>query len=205
MHKEVPSKEKKDLCKLRCDLIKKRRALSGEELLWASREVCKRLLEHPLLKDGMKKIFVGSYSAIGGEIDTRELNHSLRDRNFRVVLPRVTDKNQGLMEFYECPEQELITGSFGIMEPSAAKHHMIDPDCISVLLMPLTGFDGNGNRLGMGGGFYDRYLKRLSERCVLIGLAHDFQQIDQIESREWDMPLHEIVTPKRHLICENVV
>ena len=64
--------------------------------------------------------------------------------------------------------------------------------------MPLVGFDNKGNRLGMGGGFYDRTLAnldRLSYRPLLIGVAHDCQQADALPVMQWDIPLNAIVTP----------
>ena len=92
----------------------------------------------------------------------------------------------------------MTLNRFGISEPALnstairllSQHHL--------LLMPLVGFDAQGNRLGMGGGFYDRTLANinaLKNRPTLVGVAHDCQQVDELPVEPWDVPLDLIVTP----------
>ena len=64
----------------------------------------------------------------------------------------------------------------------------------------LLAFDEKGNRLGMGGGFYDRMLKRISKDTLTIGIAYEFQKFDTIPIQSWDMPLDEVITEKKHYI-----
>ena len=69
---------------------------------------------------------------------------------------------------------------------------------LDVILMPLVGFDNDGNRLGMGGGYYDRtlaYTRHAIKKPVLIGVAHDLQRVDRLPYASWDIPLNAIVTP----------
>ncbi len=77
---------------------------------------------------------------------------------------------------------------------------LVEDESIDVVLLPLVGFDAQGNRLGMGGGYYDRLLKRLTARTLLIGIAYDFQEVRSINAKEWDMPVDEVITPTRHLV-----
>ncbi|MDC0524023.1 5-formyltetrahydrofolate cyclo-ligase [Porticoccaceae bacterium] len=78
------------------------------------------------------------------------------------------------------------------------------PQSLDVLFMPLVGFDRQGNRIGMGGGYYDRALAFMKEQenpsLTLVGLAHSIQEVPQISSQSWDIPLHLIATEKE-LIC----
>ncbi len=71
---------------------------------------------------------------------------------------------------------------------------------LDIILLPLVGFDRYGNRLGMGGGFYDRTLARLNhcdmKRPLLIGLAHHCQEVEQLQTQSWDIPLDIIATDK---------
>ncbi len=89
---------------------------------------------------------------------------------------------------------------YGIKEPSACNPE-IKPEDIDIALVPLVAFDSQGNRLGMGGGFYDRTFayKRTSPRSRprLIGLAHSNQEALSIDSESWDIPLEAIMTEEK--------
>ena len=64
--------------------------------------------------------------------------------------------------------------------------------------MPLVAFAPDGARIGMGGGYYDRLLKKIHPKCLTIGLAYDFQRLEHINIQSWDVPLDEILTPTQH-------
>ena len=66
--------------------------------------------------------------------------------------------------------------------------------------LTLVAFDKKGNRMGMGGGYYDRMLKKGSATCKIIGVAYDFQKVDKLPVESWDMPLDEVITPTRSFI-----
>ena len=91
---------------------------------------------------------------------------------------------------------------FGIKEPISTD--IINADQLDILFMPLVGFDKDKNRIGMGGGFYDRTLafkkqQKMAKNPKLIGLAFDCQQVEQLEVQEWDVPLDVIITPSQIL------
>ncbi|MGD8594123.1 MAG: 5-formyltetrahydrofolate cyclo-ligase, partial [Gammaproteobacteria bacterium] len=78
---------------------------------------------------------------------------------------------------------------------------------LNLVLTPLVAFDARGNRLGMGGGYYDRtfaYLRHQHRwrRPRLAGIAYDFQQVDRLERSSWDVPLSTIATPRKYIVCE---
>ena len=91
---------------------------------------------------------------------------------------------------------------FGIQEPACSPRHWVRAWQLDLILLPLVAFDESGNRLGMGGGFYDRSLayrqsRTHSRRPRLIGLAHELQRVEQLATNSWDIPLDMIATEKR--------
>lgn len=90
----------------------------------------------------------------------------------------------------------LTSNRFGIAEPSLRHRAIASLHAIDLILLPLVAFDRQGNRLGMGGGFYDRTLSRRAPHTLLIGLAHSCQETDSIARQPWDIPLHAIVTDR---------
>jgi len=86
----------------------------------------------------------------------------------------------------------LSKNHYGILEPSI--NDAVNNPIFEVMLMPLAAFDHAGNRLGMGAGFYDRYLASLPSKPLLIGCAHSIQKTDLVPTDEWDQPMDAVVT-----------
>jgi 5-formyltetrahydrofolate cyclo-ligase len=99
-------------------------------------------------------------------------------------------------------DARLLDNRYGIPEPSI-QEQQLPAWAMQVVLMPLVGFDRTGNRLGMGGGFYDRTFafkrNRIHARPLLIGLAHSVQEVAALPTESWDMPLDLIATEKELL------
>lgn len=99
----------------------------------------------------------------------------------------------------------LTKNCFGVREPCYRKKQLKTARQLDMVLAPLVGFDDYGNRMGMGGGFYDRALQHLkgsnlsrkSKRPLFIGIAHEIQNVTRLDSQIWDIPLHGIVTERR--------
>src|SRR5690606_30711932 len=100
------------------------------------------------------------------------------------------------------PDTLLYPNRFGIPEPLAQCHHLQPGNQLGISFTPLVAFDLKGNRLGMGGGFYDRTLSQLpaKSRSQVIGLAHSCQQVDAVPTDSWDVPLQRIITPAKHWV-----
>ena len=92
---------------------------------------------------------------------------------------------------------------FKIPEPKKTQGNLLRPEIIDAVLVPLVAFDQHGNRLGMGGGYYDRMLKKLSAQCLIIGIAYDFQYTETLPAEAWDMPMTEVITPSNHYTFKN--
>lgn len=116
--------------------------------------------------------------------------------------------NRMLFGHYQLGD-DLYENAFGIPEPDIANTEIVSPQSLDLIITPLVGFDAFGNRLGMGGGYYDRtfsFKNEGSHRPLLIGLAYDFQQVELIAPNHWDVPLDMVITPtKRHIFNQKQV
>jgi 5-formyltetrahydrofolate cyclo-ligase len=98
--------------------------------------------------------------------------------------------------------QQLSPNRFGIPEPATTHRRIVMPWGLDLIVMPLVAFDLSGNRLGMGGGYYDRTLAFKHTRShwrgpKLIGIAHELQRMDSLPSNPWDIPLDAVITEQR--------
>ncbi len=132
---------------------------------------------------------IAAYLSNGREVDAMPLIELACAHGVRTALPHVEGRG-GAMRFLAWrPGDPLVAGPYGLPQPSTLAAE-IEPDTI---FTPLVGFDRLGNRLGQGGGFYDRAFAR-HPATRRIGLAWSVQEIDQVPTDEWDQPLHAIVT-----------
>lgn len=177
---------------LRGVLRQRRQALSVEQQKAASLGLCNILIDSGVLVNHQR---IALYLANDGEIDPAQLQRYLWRENKNCYLPMLVDNHE--MVFVEHrPDTQLVANRFGIKEPSPSGATFLCPGQLDLILLPLTGFDLIGGRLGMGGGFYDRMLADAEERPMLIGLAHECQKVDKIPTESWDVPLCAIATDR---------
>ncbi|MEF9961108.1 MAG: 5-formyltetrahydrofolate cyclo-ligase [Erysipelotrichaceae bacterium] len=163
---------------IRTTLIQQRKMLSKTAIETKSNQIMKQLI--PYLKD-YKCIAI--YMPCNGEVDLSPL--LTLDHKF--YIPKV-EKTE--MNFYEYHQDQLIESSFHILEPT--NHHKIKKEQIDCMIVPLVAFDSNKNRIGYGKGYYDRYLQ--THTFKTIGVAYDFQRVEQIEPDPFDKKLDKIIT-----------
>ena len=135
---------------------------------------------------------LGGYFPVNFEVDDLEILKNFERKGFKISLPVIKKNFQ--MDFYQWSFTEILKiNKYGIPEPETKK--MIYPE---ILLVPLVGFDLKLNRLGYGGGFYDRLIKKLSQKkkILKIGLALSDQKIDKVPVNKYDQKLDYIVTNK---------
>ena len=146
---------------------------------------------------------VAAYVASDGEIDPMPALRQLARRGVRIWLPVLTrhpQANGNGLHFARMPARASGRAGwqrnrFGIAEPRTRQRRAAWT--LDLLWLPLVGFDRHGQRLGMGGGFYDRLLAGLAQRPThpgLIGLAHALQQVDMLPVAAWDQPVDAVVT-----------
>ena len=175
--------------KLRREGIIARESLSREERKSASIRIVKQILKSPEYKDAE---IVMLYKAVRGEVRLDSLETDPSALGKRLVYPYC--KNKADMEALEpAGKDSWRKGSFGIPEPLPEKSPEVSPDRIDLVICPCTVFDENCNRIGMGAGYYDRFL----DKCVnahIISVAFEVQKADDIPVDTWDKAMEKIYT-----------
>ena len=142
-----------------------------------------------------KKIYgkiVGGYYPFNYEVDTMEILNDFEKQNYKISLPKI--KKNFKMDFFDWSIKEpLIVNNYGIPEPTS--NEIVYPN---IFLVPLVAYDEKFNRIGYGGGYYDRYFKKIikTKKIIKIGLAYSFQKVKKIPINDNDMKLDFIITEK---------
>ena len=144
---------------------------------------------------------IALYLSADGEINTAQLIDWLRQRGKTIYLPVIHPFSAGHLLFLRYdPETPMVFNRYKIQEPKLDQTQIIPVSQLDLICTPLVAFDHHGHRLGMGGGYYDRTLEpwfHHQSGPKPIGLAHDCQQVEQLPTESWDVPLPKIVTPKQ--------
>lgn len=180
---------------IRQQLNQQRKQLTQQQKNELSAMICDKILSSPFFK---KSKTIASYLSINNEVDLS----CLFSRPKTFVLPVIQNNSTMVFNQYSA-SKNLIKNNFGILEP--ANNKTIQRTAIDLCLMPLVGFNRQGDRLGMGGGYYDRYFasnQLQNKPAILIGIAYDFQENATIQSQEWDIPLDIIFTNKEVIYCD---
>lgn len=172
---------------LRRQLLTRRVEMSRAARVRAQKRAQARLTRLPCFRRARR---VGIYHAVGAEIDPAGLPR-LPGQQF--YLPVVIGN---CMRFAADDSPRVARNRFGIPEPVQSRRR--PPGALDLVIVPLVGFDAACNRIGMGGGFYDRsFAYRLTRKHAgprLVGLAFDCQQVTELPVASWDVPLDAIVT-----------
>jgi 5-formyltetrahydrofolate cyclo-ligase len=184
---------------LRRSLRQARRALSPRIQVTHSLALAERLRCSPMFLHARR---IGAYLAADGEIDPLPLLDVAFSMGKRCYLPVLHPFAGPSLWFCEWRDGDpLVTNRYAIPEPDPKTRPPHPAWWIDLLLVPLVGFDARGNRLGMGGGFYDRTLAYLKHRAHwrrprVLGLAHELQRVDLLPTNAWDIPLDGVVTER---------
>ena len=174
-----------------------RRALTAPQRTQYAAQLARHFGSHPLF---LHRQHIAFYLPNDGELDLRPLIERAWAMGKSCYLPVLSPLYHNRLWFAPYrPDSPLRNNRFGIPEPACPWRRMRPVWSLDLVLTPLVAFDRYGNRLGMGGGFYDRSLAYLERREVwqkpqLIGTAYEFQQVPQLPVASWDVPLHGIVT-----------
>ena len=149
---------------------------------------------------------IAIYLANDGELDLNLFIDWCWQQNKKVYLPVIHPFSKGHLLFLRYKKYTpMIKNQYGIFEPQLNVTNVIPVSQLELIFTPLVSFDNLGNRLGMGGGFYDRTLAFWYKNTTKsintlspIGIAHDCQKVDSIPNESWDIPMPEIITPSKH-------
>ncbi|RBP61959.1 5-formyltetrahydrofolate cyclo-ligase [Brenneria salicis ATCC 15712 = DSM 30166] len=181
---------------IRQDVRQRRRQLTPDQQALFAEQAMDQVCRHPKITQADS---IAAFLSFDGELDTQPLIQQLWRQSKRVYLPVLHPFSAGHLLFLRyMPDSELVLNRLKILEPRLDVRQVLPLRRLDVLLTPLVAFDSQGQRLGMGGGFYDRTLQDWSRQGPYpIGLAHDCQLVDCLPTEPWDIPLPEIITPSR--------
>lgn len=145
---------------------------------------------------------IACYLSEDGEIDPVYIIEKAWQYKKNVFLPVLPPTGKSLFFAPYTKQTKLKPNQFGILEPDTHPSNWVRARQLSLILLPLVAFDEKGNRMGMGGGYYDRSLSFTQHRKQwhnpkLIGLAHELQKVDQLATESWDIPLNMIATEEK--------
>lgn len=183
---------------IRQQIRQKRQQLTKSQQQQAAQYISQQVLTDPKVQSAQT---IALFLSFDGEIDTMPLIQQLWQRGKQVYLPVLHPFNRHSLLFLAyTPTTQLIKNRFNIQQPALDVQQVLPLNQLDIMLIPLVAFDLIGQRLGMGGGFYDRILAGWQQKGFYpIGLAHQCQQVDKLPSATWDIPLPEIITPQKIL------
>lgn len=194
---ELPNNSTPAKQALRKKLRERRRALTPSQQKQAAIGLCRHLAQLPEFLFGQR---IAAYIPNDGEIDPQSLLEMAWRLGKEVYLPVLHPflPRQLLFMPYQ-PHQQLARNRYGIPEPLCRQVDCCPVWTLDLVLTPLVGFDAMGNRMGMGGGFYDRTFAFLDRgtrprQPSMVGVAHDCQKVDELPSEPWDIAMKRIVT-----------
>jgi 5-formyltetrahydrofolate cyclo-ligase len=183
--------------RLRQAALSQRRTLALADCLSWSRSIQSRAMEFSYYRAARA---VGLYSPVHNEVDTSAILLHALTSNKQVFYPKLSlPGSAGLARINSAAE--LVVGRHDILEPAGAD--FITPaDCGSLaIFIPGVLFDRRGNRLGRGGGWYDRLLGELGNNGIFVGLAYESQLVERLPAESWDRRVHFILTEKNQIDC----
>lgn len=186
----------------------KREHLSEKLIKLSSEKMAENIIESHILDDSIANVLL--FAPYKNEPDMYIIHQVLEEKmpDIAYGYPRVRSDKKG-MDFFRVDDiSELEAGYMGILEPEADESKLIDIRCAvkqnqkNIIFFPGLCFDDKGNRIGYGGGFYDRFCdiyKDLSDKVIKAGICYDFQVIDSLENirEEHDVRMNIIITEKR--------
>lgn len=194
-----------DRKRLRAVLRQRRRSLSPLQQQQAAWQLRRQLSLHPWFVSARR---IAAYLPDDGEISPLPLMQLAKTRGKQVLLPMLHPLGARRLIFAPYQPERVQVSRLGVAEPVFRR--MYRQACpvwaLDLILLPLVGFDAQGQRLGRGGGFYDASLAPLRtciRRPKLLGLAHDCQQVTRLLTASWDIPLDGIMTPSGLVAYKN--
>jgi len=172
---------------IRSQILEKRKSLNPNLIAELSKKIVKHIIHSDLYQQAQH---VALYQPFNGEVDLTAL---LSVKNKQHYLPSIRDKQ---MQFQLYNDAMLLDKhKYGLTQPNFIEQ--LPTAQLDLCLMPLVGFDLCGNRLGMGGGFYDRYFEN-NKTTQLAGIGYQFQQQNRLPAHSWDVKINHLFTEHGH-------
>ncbi len=186
---------KKDL---RERMLSLRRQQAPEKIQRKSAEVTGRIVSLAEFKDAHRVLI---YLAMPEEVQTHDLAEHALGQGKEVLIPVVTGDRDLQIAVLPDRNEAWETGPFGIRQPVLEHAQLVSADALDAVLAPGVGFDRQGRRIGFGKGYFDRLFFKTRPDCHRIGLAFDYQIVDEVPVDSTDAPLDLIVTNLETIRC----
>lgn len=187
---------------IRETIIRKRKALGDIERNEKSLSIARRLFELDAFKES-EAVFC--FLSLSHEVQTTAIFSEAFRLGKEVFVPLVNAREDRL-QVARIPslDIEFVAGKHGIREPAPKVREIVSPSCVDLVIAPGLVFDVRGNRIGYGGGYYDKLLKEMSRDVIRIGIGYDFQILDSAPHSDLDEPVQFVVTETKTLRCRSV-
>lgn len=187
---------------IRNRLNDKRKSVSDVERNQAAQQAMQLLTQNAIFDESKN---IACYLARTEEFDCNPIIQAIWQAKKNCYLPVLSANKEGHLDFVAYQANDLLRlNRYQILEPENTA--TIAPEKLDLILLPLVGFDLQGNRLGVGGGYYDRTFEFIKNRVqvkpLMLGLAFEFQQVHQLPADEWDVPLCGVLTEKKLIVIE---
>ena len=184
---------------IREEILALRNAMSIEEVVSKSEEIKNRLISTPMYAEA-NHIF--TFLSFNKEVMTKPIVDDCIKKGKQVYVPLC---NMSIKEVVLCKFEgwdKLQPSKMGILEPVRESIRIADRSVLDLAVVPGAVFDRNGNRIGYGAGFYDKFFSSLKKNIIKIAICYSFQVVDSITPDEHDVPMDYIVTEKEIIECK---
>lgn len=183
---------------LRSELLRKRDLIPSSKRFQKETAIKRNLFGLEIFKNA-KSILM--YVSFRSEVDTISHLDDILKLGKKLIVPLVDSNNKSLTLYEIRSDAELAPGYMGIPEPAVGKERIVTLKEIDLVVIPGTGFDPEGNRLGYGGGYYDRLLAGTEKHIPTIALSFEEQMTDVIPAESHDIKMDTIITAERIIHC----
>ncbi|MEM1092535.1 MAG: 5-formyltetrahydrofolate cyclo-ligase [Pseudomonadota bacterium] len=180
-----------------------RRSQSAEQRATASRLICSRIVDQPVFQ---RVTHIAAYLALSDEVNLSGLLDRCQALGKQIWLPRVTDQHMAFAAYDPRERGALVKSRVGTYQPKP-EAPVRSTQRLDLVLLPVLAFTRRGDRLGMGGGYYDRTFSfmlptRPGSGPELVGVAFTVQEAERLPSDPWDVPLHHVATQQEWIDCK---
>jgi len=184
---------------IRNKIIRKRKVVSGTKRNEKSLAIARRLFE---LDEFIKSKAVLCFLSLPHEVQTDAIIWESFRLNKEVFAPLISDGQEGLqISRVSSLDMEFVVGKFGVWEPAPDAREIVSPSSVDFVVVPGLAFDVCGNRIGYGGGYYDRLLTDLYGDVTHIGIGYDFQVLDCVPRSNLDKSVQFVITENKTFKC----
>ncbi len=186
---------------LRKEILARRNRLAREEIIHLSQQIIGNFKNTPLYRDAYHIML---YLSFASEVVTQDIVEDLLKQKKHVYIPLTVPKSREMIvSKLKDPEKDLEEGNFGVLEPRKGAVRPTDTNILDLIIVPGLLFDKRGYRIGYGGGYYDRFLPKLSPKTTSLSLAFDFQILEEIPNDPHDYPVQYIISEKQFIKCQD--